>query len=77
MKTYLEECFLFWRAESVALFHADVPLEEGSGGDAARHPLNGDHVALTGNKRGLCVLAYEVGLQTCKTQEMISNIIRT
>ncbi len=63
---YLEEGLLLGRIEARPLLDAGVALEEGAGGDAARHPLNRNHGAVLREERRVALLRDEGGFDTCK-----------
>lgn len=69
--THLVESLELDGREPGAFLDAGVSLEEGSGGHAPRHPLNGDHVTRLAHQGSVTVLTDKVGLDAWKGDEQI------
>lgn len=54
----------------MALLDAGVPLQEGAGGDAPGHPLDGHHVAASGHERRGVATADVVRRQARRRQQL-------
>jgi hypothetical protein len=65
----LEESFLLDGCELETFFDCRIAFEEGSGGDASAHPLDGHHDATACHKRRLVPLADVVSLQADSLQQ--------
>ena len=66
----LEESFLFDRRKLETFFDCRIPFEEGSGGDASAHPLDGHHGTFACHERRVVASADEVSLETDSLQQL-------
>lgn len=74
LRAHLEEHLHLQWAEAVPLFDSWVSLQKRPSGHPATHPLNGNHLTVGSDERGLRMLLHKGRLNPCKRGQTVKML---